>query len=134
MVGDWALRLKNFDRSAMDAEPDDLRRLLADLATGLWRLRRRLLDPATGEPIEALRRPLRDVEALCERLREEQVGIQDHTGSLYDPTLSLRVAAFQPTPGANEERVVETLKPTVYWRQQRIQIGEVIVAMPEKNV
>jgi hypothetical protein len=114
----------------MDANQEHLGRLLADLATGLWRLRRRLLDPATGEPREEMRRPWRDVEALCERLREEEVDVQDHTGALYDPSLSLRVAAFQPTPGLQQDRIVETLKPTVYWRQQRIQVGEVIVGMP----
>jgi hypothetical protein len=113
----------------MLADNDDLGRLLADLATGLWRLRRRMLDPATGEPLEAQRRFLREVDALCERLLDEAVEIQDHTGSLYDSTLSLNVAAFQPTPGLEHDRVVETLKPTVYWRQQRIKIGEVIVGI-----
>jgi hypothetical protein len=101
-------------------------RLLADLATGLWRLRRRLLDQST----EPMRRCLRDVEALCDRLRDEEVEIQDHTEALYDPSLSLRVAAFQPMPGLEQERVVETLKPTVYWRRERIQTGEVIVGIP----
>jgi hypothetical protein len=114
----------------MGSDNDNICRLLADLATGLWRLRRRLLDPATGEPLDKTNRPLRDVDALCDRLREEQVEIQDHTGALYDPTLSLRVAAFQPTPGLDQDRVLETLKPTLYWRQQRIQIGEVIVGIP----
>jgi hypothetical protein len=116
----------------MDAELDaSLKRFVADLATGLWRLRGRLLDPATGEVREeGLRRPARDVAALWERLQEEKVEVQDHTGAPYDATLSLRVAAFQPTPGLAQERVLETLKPTVYWRGQRIQTGEVIVGMP----
>jgi hypothetical protein len=102
-------------------------RLLGDLATNLWRLRQRLL---TGEPVEPVRRCLREVEAMWDRLGEEQIEIQDHTGTLYDPSLSLRVAAFQPTVGLEQDRIVETLKPTVYWRQQRIQIGEVIVGIP----
>jgi hypothetical protein len=114
----------------MGSDIDNVGSLLADLATGLWRLRRRMLDPTKGEPLDVLRRALRDVDAMCDRLREEQVDIQDHTGALYDPTLSLRVAAFQPTPGLEQDRVLETLKPTVYWRQQRIQTGEVIVGIP----
>jgi hypothetical protein len=106
--------------------------LLADLATGLWRLRQRFLDPATGEARDDARRPFRDVEALLQRLREESIEIQDHTGDLYDPSLSLRVAAFQPTDGLTQDRVLETLKPTVYHRQERIQVGEVIVGIPER--
>jgi hypothetical protein len=114
----------------MDAEQSKLARLLADLATGLWRLRRRLLDPVTNGPQEEMRRHLRDLDALCGRLQEEEVEIQDHTGALYDPSMSLRVAAFQMTTGLEQDRIVETLKPTVYWRQQRIQTGEVIVGIP----
>ncbi len=107
--------------------------LLADIATGLWRLRRRLVDPATGEAPENLRRPLRDVDMLLSRLTEEGIEIQDHTGAAYDPSLSLRVAAFQPTAGIQADRILETLKPTVYHHQERIQVGEVIVAMPERT-
>lgn len=113
----------------MTSDASSMNGLLADLATGLWRLRRRFADLAAGAPIEELRRPYRDVEALCERLREEQIEIQDHTGTDYDPTLSLRVAAFQPLPEIERDRIVETLKPTVYWRQVRIQVGEVIVGV-----
>jgi hypothetical protein len=107
--------------------------LLADLATGLWKLRQRLIDPSSGIPREALRKPLRDVEMLLNRLREDEVEIQDHTGAPYDPSLSLRVAAFQPLAGLEGERILETLKPTVYHHQLRIQIGEVIVAIPERT-
>src|SRR5438105_4723545 len=102
-------------------------RLIADLATLAWRLRRRFGDDAAGETNEPLRRTFRDVEAMIELLREHAVEIQDHTGDPYDASQSLRVAAFQPMPGVEGERIVETLKPTVYRGQKRIQIGEVIV-------
>lgn len=104
-------------------------RLLADLATGMWRLRRRLLELSAGN--DGLRRPLRDAEQLLERLREDGIEVQDHTGAAYDATLSLTVAAFEPKPGLERESVLETLKPTVYHRGNRIQIGEVIVGMPD---
>jgi hypothetical protein len=107
--------------------------LLADLATGLWRLQRRFADGDSKDVPEAWRRVQRDVEMLLARLKEEQLEIQDHTGASYEPSQSLRVAAFQPTPGLDQDQIVETLKPTVYHRQQRIQVGEVIVGIPEKK-
>jgi len=107
--------------------------LLADLATGLWRLRQRFIDPATGEPLESMRRPFRDVEMLLCRLAEDAIEVQDHTGVLYDPSQSLRVAAFQPVAGIEPDRILETLKPTVYHHHQRIQVGEVIVGIPQKE-
>src|SRR6266513_2880924 len=100
--------------------------LIAPLATLAWRLQRRFADPTvSGE--EPVRRAARDVQAMLDLLQEHSVEIQDHTGAAYDPSLSLRVVAFQPTPDLAHECVLETLKPTVYYRRQRIQIGEVIV-------
>jgi hypothetical protein len=107
--------------------------LLADLATGLWRLRRRLVDAATGEPLQNMRRALRDVDMMLARLTEEEIEIQDHNGAVYDPSLSLRVAAFQPTAEIDRDHILETLKPSVYHHGERIQTGEVIVAIPEKK-
>ena len=107
--------------------------LLADIATTCWRLRQRCLDPATGQPLESTRRHFRDVEMLLSQLGELAIEIQDHTGSLYDPSLSLRVAAFQPVAGIERDRILETLKPTVYRHHMRIQVGEVIVGIPQKK-
>jgi hypothetical protein len=36
----------------------------------------------------------------------------------------------QPTAGITKERVTETLKPTIYWRNKIIQMGEVVIATP----
>ena len=111
---------------------DSSTRLIAELATLAWRLRRRFGPDSAIEAHEPLRRAFRDVAAMFDLLHEHAVEIQDHTGDAYDASLSLRVAAFQPTPGLQGERVVETLKPSVYHRQQRIQVGEVIVGIPER--
>lgn len=105
-------------------------RLLAEVATGVWRLRRRL-DSAGGEPPSELRRALRDVEALWDALAQARLQILDHTGAAYDATQSLTVVAFQPTPALDRERVIETLRPTVYFEKEWIQMGEVIVGTPE---
>ena len=115
------------------AAADQSTRLIAELATLAWRLRRRFGDDLAVEAHERLRRAFRDVEAMIELLREHTVEIQDHTGDAYDASLSLHVAAFQPTPGVSDERIVETLKPTVYRGPERIQTGEVIVAIPERE-
>ncbi len=106
-------------------------RFLCDQATHLWRLRGRMED-ANGEPKEAFRREFRHVQALWDALKDAGVEIQDHTGSWFDAGLALKVVAFQPTPGVTRERVQETIKPSVYLRGASIQMGEVIVEIPEK--
>jgi hypothetical protein len=103
-------------------------RLLADLATGIWRLRQRF---AAHPPQDELRRATRDLDSLWDALTQAGVEVQDHNNALYDAGQSLRVVAFQPTPGIDRERIVETIKPTVYYQSQWIQMGEVIVGTPE---
>jgi hypothetical protein len=98
--------------------------LLADLATGVWRLRKRAResDPPPGM--------CRDLDALAERLAEAGVEVHDHTGEPYDPTKALRVLAFEATPGATAQTISETVKPTIYHNGQWLQLGEVVVRTP----
>jgi hypothetical protein len=113
------------------AIPEEWLRLLADVSTGLWRLRRRLIDSGTGQPREEMRRAYRDLQFTWDALLQAGVEILDHTGEPFDAGLSLSVLAYQPTEGIQREQVIETVKPTVYWNKQWIQMGEVIVGMPE---
>src|SRR5271154_266187 len=106
----------------------DWQRLLADLATGIWRLRQRL--PALDIAPDQQRRTVRDGEALWRRLQEGGLQIIDHTGEVYDATKSLRVIAFEPAAQLTREQILETIKPTIYYHQEWIQTGEVVVGMP----
>lgn len=105
-------------------------RLLADLATGLWRLRPRLLEPGTTQPREGLKRAWRDVEALGDLLAGAGVRVIDHTGQDYDPGQVLEVAARVPVPGLRRDRVQETVRPTVYVGDRHVQVGQVLVETP----
>jgi hypothetical protein len=108
-------------------------RFLADLATGVWRLRQKMLEPGTDRPREPFRREYRHLESIWDVLSQAGLEIQDHTGRPFDSGLALKVLAFQPTPGVRRERIQETVKPTIYFKQQHIQMGEVIVESPEKS-
>lgn len=106
---------------------------LASLATALWRLRQRLVDPEAGEPREETRRAFRQLEAMWDVLVEQGVEIQDHTGLPVPErgTYGLKALAYEPTPGVTRDTVVETVKPSVFHRDRMIQMGEVIVGTPE---
>jgi hypothetical protein len=60
------------------------------------------------------------------------VKIYDHTGEEFDAGRSIKVLAYQPTPGLTRERVTDTIKPTIYVHDDLVQIGEVIVGTPER--
>jgi hypothetical protein len=113
---------------------DDVSRIrfINDLATGLWRLRRRIFDEETGEPRSEMKMLYRHFETTWDVLTNAGVEIQDHTGDAYDSGLSLKVLTFQPMPDLHREVVIETIKPSVYLNDQHIQTGEVIVGVPTR--
>ena len=109
--------------------------ILADVGTGLWRLRQKMLQPGTEQPLEEMRRAYRHLESTLGALDRADIKIQDHTGELVPEGggLKLKVLAYQPLAGIARKQVQETIKPTIYYKDQMIQMGEVIVSIPEEN-
>lgn len=123
------------DRSAIQLQRTEKEqtRLLADLATNLWRLRGRMVDPTTGTARDQVRREYRHVETMWDALTQSGIEVQDHTGARFEIGMALKVLTYQPVTGLSQERVRETIKPSIYQRGKPIQVGEVIVECPEKT-
>lgn len=138
-VGAALAQIADAMEAASRAEPpsessyEERCRFLAQVGTGLWRLRKNMLRPGSDQPHEEMRRAYRHLESVLDVLAEEGLKIQDHTDSRFDSGMSLQVIAFQPTAGIESERVAETIKPTIYLDETVIQMGEVIVATPESD-
>jgi hypothetical protein len=109
--------------------------ILADVGTGLWRLRQKILQPGSEQPLEEMRRAYRHLESTLDALGRANIRIQDHTGDLIPEGegLKLKVLAYQPQAGVIHKQVQETIKPTIYYKDQMIQMGEVIVSVPEDS-
>ncbi|WP_051799667.1 hypothetical protein [Catenuloplanes japonicus] len=120
--------LAALEKPAPPESPFD-EKLLADAATNLWRAQRRLAhgdgprDRQTGRYLLVCREALTDAGLV----------VQDHDGDAYHPGRSLEMLAFRPEAGRTGEVVVETVRPTVYLLDRRIQTGQVIVAGPERS-
>ncbi|MFW6691583.1 hypothetical protein [Streptomyces sp. MAR4 CNX-425] len=105
-------------------------RALVGAATGLWRALRKL-DRDVGSLSAADLRQVRiQVRASRQALADDGLEIQDHDGEPFDPSLSLEALVFQDEPELTREVVLETVRPTVYFRGSRIQMGQVIVGRP----
>lgn len=105
-------------------------RLIAQTATGLWRVRRRTLPEGAVERPDEMRQVRRHVEATWDILTQGMVEIRDHIGEKYVTGMALKVVAFQPTPGVQRETIVETIRPSIFYKDTLIQRGQVIVATP----
>lgn len=104
--------------------------VLLRAATGIWRALRKL--EQRGEQLSAadVRQVRRHIQASRRSLAEDGLEIQEHDGAPFDPSQSLEVLVFQDSPGLTRETVLETVRPSVYFRGERIQTGQVIVGRP----
>jgi len=110
--------------------------MLADVATSLWRMRLRMAEPSTGLPFEEMKRPFRHLQAALDALAEGELEVVDHTGEAVPESgdYMLRMVSFLPREELSRETVVETLKPTILYQGKLIQVGEVIVGTPKKQL
>lgn len=104
---------------------------VAALATNLWRAQTRMVDPKTGQPREETRRLYRHIEGAVEALTAMGVRLSDWLDQPYDAGLPVKVLSFQPTPELTRDTVIEAVRPAVFWQDRLLQVGEVIVGIPE---
>lgn len=107
---------------------------LAEVSVGAWRLKKKMIDSKTGEPLSEMSRAYRHLESILLTLEKEGIEIQDHDGDDFDPGQSLKVLTYQPLPNIEKEYVYDTIKPSVYLKGERVLMGEVIVATFENNL
>jgi hypothetical protein len=112
------------------AVPEKVVKAIADVATNAWKAKMKMVDNASGETRDDMKRIYRHIEAIFDSFQEMGLEIKDHTGDTFDYGLPLKVVTTQPTQGLTKETVIETIKPTIYWQKQIIQMGEVVIATP----
>ena len=112
------------------AIPENVAKGIVTVATNAWKAQNKMVDAASGEIREDMKRVHRHVQAILQALQDMGLEIKDHTGDPFDYGLPLTVVTTQPTPGITKERVTETIKPTIYWQNQVLQRGEVVIATP----
>ncbi|MFE5812058.1 hypothetical protein [Streptomyces sp. NPDC056479] len=103
---------------------------LLGAAVGLWRALRKLDQQGGALSAADLRQVRRQVNASRQALADDGLEIQEHDGSPFDSGQSLEVLVFQDEPELDREVVLETVRPSVYFRGERIQMGQVIVGRP----
>jgi len=113
-----------------NAVPPNIVKGMADISTSIWKAKARMIDGATGEVRDEMKRVYRNIESALETLGSLGIELKDHTGTAFDYGLALKVVTTQETPGISRETVIETLRPTIYWNKQIIQMGEVVVGIP----
>ncbi len=112
---------------------ETLGRPMADLVTHVWRAQSKMVDHQTGEPREEMRRLYRHIEGAMETFRAMGLRISDWLGQPYDAGLPVKVISFQPTPDLVRDTVIEAVRPAVFWQDRLLQVGEVVVGIPQNS-
>jgi|GEM_PF-860063 len=110
-------------------------KFLADVGTGLWRMRRNMVPTdfhnlQEARPLEEMRKPFRWLVSTWDALKENGLEIQDHRGDRYISGQSLK-AHFEAAPDLHEDTIIDTIKPTIFFDGKIIQMGEVVVGTPD---
>lgn len=126
--------LKAVQSTSVENEPPQVGKedkFLSVLATNAWRMKQRMLDVETGEAKEEYKRVYRYVERFFEALTDFGVEVKEHTGQKYADGSGLKVIASEKRSDLKAPEIIETMLPTVRFEKRFLQIGEVIVGVPE---
>lgn len=108
--------------------------LLTETATEVWRARRKLIAPGTvDQPINEMKPIYRPLDSAYQSLHQAGLKVYDLTNQPYVPGMIEKVLAFEPTQGFTRDVIKETIKPTIYFQDQLMQVGEVIVGTVQRQ-
>ena len=124
--------------SHLSKEDLDVRELVSSLAIELWRLEKRIemnkinsqADPGKNEnPIADQVQRIRDV------FKKHDIETHEYTGVSYNDGLSLKVLHVEEMDSipAGKMQVIETVKPSVYFKSKIIFHGEVIIGKSKER-
>jgi len=102
-----------------------------DVGTLVWRVQKRL--SMMKSPSKEFNHISRDIASTYDALSKKGIEIKDHTGQDYVHGMTLRVVTSEPVKNLIQTQIIETLKPTIFYREKIVQMGEVIIGVPEKN-
>jgi hypothetical protein len=102
-----------------------------DVAIHTWRMQRRMTDRVTKEVKEEHKTMYRSVAGILEALTGMGFTVRDREGDFYDYGLPEKVVAAEKRAGISREMVVETIRPSIFYGDQLLKPGEIVIAVPE---
>jgi hypothetical protein len=113
--------------------PDTVARLIATLATAVWRIHKRLTTENSLDDAARIRGAIRHAEAALDSVRGNGLAIRDYIGERYKPGLDdVSVLSREPDPRYAVEMVIQAQRPAVRLEgfRQLLQRAEVVISEP----
>jgi hypothetical protein len=101
----------------------------------LWRLETVVNDPENGEmktdlSSQEMRKIANALEAIKQSVGELGIRIKDRCNEDFHAGLPDQVVTEEPREGISKERIIRTIRPTIFWNQTMVQRGEIDIAVP----
>jgi len=105
---------------------------ISSLAIEIWRLEKRfekVKEDITKDEKSGITSISDQIQRIKDVLKKQEVEICEHTGTIYNDGLSLKVLHIEEIDGLPEGKmqIIDTIKPSVYLKGKVIFLGEVIV-------
>lgn len=125
---------KSPEIKTVDVLPAAFAKEILAIVINVWRLKLRLMDPHSKEHKEELgkedvKKIVRYLESIDDSFKQLGIEVIDRTGESFDYGLPEKVVTAKPQEGISKELVLETLRPTIKWKNH-IFPGEVEIATP----
>lgn len=123
----------NHSKPEQGKEYAELLKLISDMSSNVWRVKQKIVDSTTGEPIEEFRKIHRPVDKIFSSLEEMGIQVIDRTNQKYITGMNEKVLTFEPDARFTCEVIIETVKPTIIYKEKVLQQGEIIVGIPQNK-
>lgn len=116
-----------FDASELTFSMD----LISSLAIELWRLEKRI-DKAKSSIDSSITDQIQRIKDI---FRKQEIEICEHTGADYNDGMSIKALHFEEVDNVpvGKMKVIETVKPSIYFKEKIISHGEVLVGKSKEK-
>ena len=121
------VNLENGNNFGKPNDQEDLTRLVAELVLGIWKARQKIVTDGDNNPPEELKKVFRPLDATYQKLLQSGIEITDRINEPYRLGMTEHVLTFEPREDIVQDTIVETIKPTILYKQKVILTGEIIV-------
>jgi len=124
--------LEQHSDSHLSKDDLDTRDLVSSLAIEMWRLEKRIeiaKASLSKELVASDHAILDQVQRMKDVFKKQDIEVHEHTGISYNDGLSLKVLHVEEMDSIpkGKMQVIETVKPSIYFKGQVVFHGEVIV-------
>lgn len=110
----------------------DANELVSSLAIEIWRLEKRIekvKDLIIKETDKNSNSVMDQMQRVKDIFKKQEIEVHDHTGEGYNDGMSLKALHIEEVNDliSGEMKIIETVKPSVYFKGKIISDGEVIV-------